>query len=641
MANIMQQKDIRNNPSRSGFDLSNRNCFSAKVGQLLPVYCKEVLPGDKFDLSPQWFTRTRPVNTAAFTRFREYFDFFFVPTRLLWQFFPSFVMQMPNDNAAVINGIPLSTPIPSQSFTQPQLTTLELETYLQLWNIDTSDSQQYSPKYYDMFGFKRYDNWKRLLNYLGYGNFNYLDQYAAASPSTSDIVNHRVNRPLSPWPIMAYHKIYNDFFRYDQWENSNPLLWNCNYHGAVPTTQTANFGGRLNTVWQQLFALQSQQLSRIFDLPFDIHYCNWNKDLFTGLLPSAQYGDVATVNISPSGDLELGSPLYIGDRNNSVIQGAGLVNAGDTVGTLELGSSNRLNSVNNSVEKLITQLTVTTQQGKNGLSAPIKALQAEFNILALRQAEFKQKWAEISNSHRRDYRSQVAAHFGVNLPQNLSGMCEYVGGCASNVSINEVVNNNITGDNSADIAGKGIGSGSGRVSFTAKEHGVFMCIYHVLPLLDWAAFGLDKFCTKVEPTDYAIPEMDRVGMEVVDLSRMFDTPDISSLVEQNKTSLGYAPRYIDYKTSVDEIHGAFLDNDTDGTWVTYMNSRFIGDYITQSSPNVRTSLIDYIFMKVNPHYVDSIFAADSDSTTATDQFFCSCYFQNHAVRNLDYDGLPY
>ena len=89
--NLFALKDVRNKPNRNGFDLSQKNSFTAKVGELLPVYHKIALPGDKFNFRVQHVTRTQPVNTAAFTRIREYFDFFFVPYRLLWRYFPTAV----------------------------------------------------------------------------------------------------------------------------------------------------------------------------------------------------------------------------------------------------------------------------------------------------------------------------------------------------------------------------------------------------------------------------------------------------------------------------------------------------------------------------------------------------------------------
>lgn len=84
MANIMSLKQVRNRPSRNGFDLSTKRNFTAKVGEILPVWWKYVCPGDKFDINLSHFCRTVPVNTAAFARLRQYYDFFFVPIETLW-----------------------------------------------------------------------------------------------------------------------------------------------------------------------------------------------------------------------------------------------------------------------------------------------------------------------------------------------------------------------------------------------------------------------------------------------------------------------------------------------------------------------------------------------------------------------------
>lgn len=75
MANIMSLKSLRNKTSRNGFDLSTKRNFTSKAGELLPVLCMEILPDDNFKIDLKSFTRTQPINTAAFARMREYYDF--------------------------------------------------------------------------------------------------------------------------------------------------------------------------------------------------------------------------------------------------------------------------------------------------------------------------------------------------------------------------------------------------------------------------------------------------------------------------------------------------------------------------------------------------------------------------------------
>ena len=101
---------VRNHPSRDGADYSSKSIFSAKVGEILPTYWCFTQPDDVFQINYSWFTRTTPVNTAAYTRIREYFDFAFIPLRLLWRYAPEVLTQM------VDNIQSASSPLGSDSF---------------------------------------------------------------------------------------------------------------------------------------------------------------------------------------------------------------------------------------------------------------------------------------------------------------------------------------------------------------------------------------------------------------------------------------------------------------------------------------------------------------------------------------------
>jgi hypothetical protein len=94
MAHFTGLKELQNHPHKAGFDIGSKNVFTAKVGELLPVYWDFAIPNCDYDIDLAYFTRTRPVQTAAYTRVREYFDFYAVPCDLLWKSFDSAVIQM-------------------------------------------------------------------------------------------------------------------------------------------------------------------------------------------------------------------------------------------------------------------------------------------------------------------------------------------------------------------------------------------------------------------------------------------------------------------------------------------------------------------------------------------------------------------
>lgn len=136
MANIMSLKSIRNKPSRNGFDLSFKKNFTAKAGELLPVMVKEVLPGDTFKINLKAFTRTQPVNTAAFARIREYYDFFFVPYDLLWNKSNTVLTQMYDNPQHAVSIDPTGNFVLNGEM--PYCSSAQLSNYLYYLNNDAS-----------------------------------------------------------------------------------------------------------------------------------------------------------------------------------------------------------------------------------------------------------------------------------------------------------------------------------------------------------------------------------------------------------------------------------------------------------------------------------------------------------------------
>jgi hypothetical protein len=545
MANIMSLKSLRNKTSRNGFDLSFKKNFTAKAGELLPVMVKEVLPGDSFKINLKSFTRTQPINTAAFARIREYYDFYFVPYDLLWNKANTALTQM-YDNPQ--HSVSLD---PTKNFglegIMPSVTSKGIVDYLSLL-LDSS-------KRFNYFGYNRAFCSVKLLEYLGYGNYySYLD--GNNTWSTKPQMN---NLTFNIFGLLAYQKIYADYYRDSQWERISPSTFNVDY---MDGTTNMSIDG----------SLSASAVVDNYNL-FDLRYCNWQKDLFHGVVPHQQYGDLSGVSI-------------------------GKIPPDDESG---------------------------------------------FTILALRQAEFLQKWKEITQSGNKDYKDQIEKHWGVSVGDGFSELCTYLGGISSSLDINEVVNTNITGENGADIAGKGTGVSNGVINFNSGgKYGLIVCIYHCLPLLDYTATLLNSAFTKVRVTDYAIPEFDRVGMELVSLAKMIN-PDADSFSSFKDAAIGYAPRYIDYKTSVDCSIGGF--SDTLKNWVISYNETSIlnqlgsKDPVNQPSPTAAP--MNYTFFKVNPNCLNPLFAVEVNDEVDTDQFLCSSFFDIKVVRNLDTDGLPY
>ena len=157
---------------------------------------------------------------------------------------------------------------------------------------------------------------------------------------------------------------------------------------------------------------------------------------------------------------------------------------------------------------------------------------------------------------------------------------------------------------------------------------------------------LDPAFLKVNSTDYAIPEFDRVGMQSMPLVQLMNP--LQSFANASGLVLGYVPRYIDYKTSVDQSVGGFKR--TLNSWVISYGNASVKNQVTlpddappvePSEPVPSVAPMNFTFFKVNPNCLNPIFSVAANSDMGTDQFLCSSFFDVKAVRNLDTDGLPY
>lgn len=593
--------DVKGRPSRSGFDLSKKFCFTAKAGELLPVYWKILLPGTKVNLKDMHFTRTMPVNTAAYTRIKEYFDWYFVPLRLINKNLnPALVNMLDQSNIAnsLIQNKVVSDEIPY--FDYGTLTSC----------LETFNTQH--PSYLDIAGFERVPKTVKLLRYLRYGNFLYdtnvstLTNKNMGYSSVNDFnLYAKWNLDVNVLSLAAYQKIYCDYFRFEQWEKAQPYTYNFDYYS----------GGNILTEYKS-------DPSDLFlkDNLFSLRYANYPKDLFMGILPSSQLGSVATVNVSNFKDtFTTAFPRHALLRNTT--------NEGSVA------------SSSNSSTLILKQTTGTVSNG-DYFGVNVTGLVGTFDILSFRIANAIQRMREIQQCAGQGYKEQLEARWNVKLSTALSDHCTYIGGNSSQINISEVLNNNLDTDQSqAEIKGKGVGSGSGSESFETQEHGILMCIYHATPVLDYHLTGPDLQLLNTYATDLPQPELDNLGLEALPYFAFVNdavATQPSSL--DSSTILGYVPRYIAYKTDVDCVDGAFLTSLT--SWVTPLT---IDEIVTKISLGAGTGSWspNYGLFKVSPFVLDSIFVSQCDSTVDSDQFLVESFFDVKVVQNLDYDGMPY
>jgi len=67
----------------SNFDLTHNRKLSCNIGELVPVLCQEVIPGDKWNITSEVFARLAPLVTPMMHRMNIFLHGFFVPMRLI------------------------------------------------------------------------------------------------------------------------------------------------------------------------------------------------------------------------------------------------------------------------------------------------------------------------------------------------------------------------------------------------------------------------------------------------------------------------------------------------------------------------------------------------------------------------------
>lgn len=565
---------------RSSFDLSSKKLFTAKVGEILPCYWQIAIPGNKYRISSDWFTRTVPVNTAAYTRIKEYYDFYAVPLRLISRALPQAFTQMTDYMTSAASSDKNTTALSSVPYT----TMAQFDTLLLAAN--TGDQ----PNTRDDAGLPYVYGACKLLDLLGYGSM--LDKTNTAKAAITkkylgldnlgDADNplvYSVSQTVNMLPILAYQKIYFDFFSNSQWEKHLAYAYNVDYwQGTSYVTLAADM--------------------------LKMRYANYPKDYFMGMLPNSQYGSVAVLPQTYSSAI----PSNLILAYNSVPSTAGVSNpAGSTS-------------------------VVTDSSNSSGAPRSLR-LNSDLSALSIRATEYLQRWKEVVQFSSKDYSDQMAAQFGIKAPEYMGNHAHYIGGWSSVININEVVNTNLdTNESQASIAGKGVGSNSGHtITYDCgAEHQVIMCIYHAVPLLDWNLTGQNPQLTVTAVSDFPQPAFDQLGMQAVPALNLQNNPGRSV-----SGSIGYNLRYWQWKSSIDTVHSAFRTGAAYQSWVAPLD----GWQVLTSS-----GAWSYQSMKVRPQQLNSIFVPQVDAancSVAFDQLLCNVNFQVYAVQNLDRNGLPY
>ena len=255
-----QTIDVQN---RSGFDLSHENFLTMTVGTLIPILCEECLPNETYDLGYLSQIQLPPMAADFYGRVDLRLEAFFVPNRIIWGGWQDF-MTMPVNNP--YSGTPVRpTHTPNLNITN---------------NVPTNIGRAFENG--------------TLADYLGIkASMVVSDGSGVGSLSVPNIL-----------PFLAYHKIYDDWYR-------NSKIQNPVFIRPAAGANTVN-QSRYTPYVNSTLSLPSVSASNLNDGHnlFDLRQRNWAKDYYTtaALYPQAS-GDMAgsTITTDESGTLSIGA----------------------------------------------------------------------------------------------------------------------------------------------------------------------------------------------------------------------------------------------------------------------------------------------------------------------------------------------
>lgn len=622
--------------NRNGFDNSRLHNFTAKIGELLPVLSLETVPGGHYEINVNDLMRTIPMNNAAFIRSIQHFEFYFVPYMQLWHEWDNFYTTRKNRSSSM-------SPYQQPTFV-PQVNMARLVQSILGHTYGGDD-------HYGDLGERLGHGMNKIANLLGYRGAYGL------SMQQSTVINALSELKPNAFRAAAYQKICYDYYRqpyYDLPDDNSVYAFNLDDSNVVSGEIRNETPGGLDR----------------YPFLFQLHYRQWKKDLFTGVLPSTQFGAVSVVSTGGDGSLSrtlpvsvniFGSPhsddiltqpeqVYVSDMSPIGVTEAPLMITNDGYLSVQ-GNNVSLGSGDSGEHSHVVNKSSIAQSiaATGSVTVPASAA-GSFDILSLVRAQAIQRWREITLRSGFRATSQYEGHFGVKPIFTEKDKCVFIDSVSSPLQVNAVTNLSAQGDVAlGDLAANGtsVVSSNKKIKFDAKDFGVIMCIYSVLPEVTYSSFNIDPMNMKSERDDFFTPEFENIGLQTVSELSLRTAYNIEAGRFLNR-AMGYVPRYAEYKIGVDRNSAEFHDTSDlsgfVGSFAGWSPERSFGALTTVEDEDL-LPVIQKSDFYVNPLYYRDIFISrptgiDDIGDSKFDTFIHQCYFDIKSVLPMSVLGLP-
>lgn len=245
-------------------------------------------------------------------------------------------------------------------------------------------------------------------------------------------------------------------------------------------------------------------------------------------------------------------------------------------------------------------------------------------INQLRTAFQIQKFYERSARGGSRYIETLKSHFGVTSPDARLQRPEYLGGNRIPISINQVIQNSGTVQNSTPLGDTGAMSLTTDVhsDFTKSfvEHG-FVIGVMVARYDHTYQQGLERFWSRKSMFDYYWPEFANIGEMAVLNKEIFAQGNA-----KDDEVFGYQEAWADYRYKPSRVSGEMRSQYKQSLDVWHLAD----DY------SKLPSLSD-AWIREDPNPINRVLAV---SDNVANQFFCDIYVQNYTTRNMPLYSIP-
>ena len=364
----------------------------------------------------------------------------------------------------------------------------------------------------------------RMIEFFGLGSYNYRG-FDESLPPVPNMANYLPS--FFPWQILAYHTIFEYYYRLDdksQFANDN-CNWDKFMGSSVATLPNADF--------------------------MQLHQRPWDFDYFTSMYRS---------------------PLVSNANMQSLLPGKAYSSL-SAAWEFPLDISSHVSTLNRD----ITSFGINPAGTGNG----------ELNSVVIRTLFANEKLAMITGRARKNYDSQILAHYGVDVPHDVKHDITMIHHDTYDLNVMEVTSLASTSDAPlGELAGKSFSHGNGKeFKFTAPVHGVVMTIFSIEPKRRYLT-GFDRINSVVSTEDLPIPEYDRLGN--VPMFR-YETCPLNGATMSN--IIGWKERYYQFKRKMPKVTMAFYTANGKNNYSSFLINTVPFGTVTGTDTSVYSSTL--------------------------------------------------